>query len=562
MNSDSRRIDSSTASAVTSAEQAERHRRRDQVPQRVRGEEGREQDRDRRRVERVRGHRILARRLQLAHDQQRDRRRACRWRRAPAAAASRAPSSTLQEEHRGEHQRDAGDRREQLDADQALPVEAGAGGGAGRRRAAAAAAGAARRRRFRAARGGRRRSAWRGATLDAAARVIDAGRARSGGATAGRGGVRPVDARRLAAAARRGARLAGGIAGGRHRRPEALDGDGRSRRSAGATMGNGGGAAGSAAPAAAGAAGRSADSAGSTRELGEPRPQRAQRRACCSSTVARAPRRAPACAAPTPTTRSAGRTGRTSSRPREDKNSIHPPGRWAVRSLPDCGIRRDLGELIRWDAVHLPALRPLIVLCRSIHRRRTCLNSREDSVSGGSSQGETWQPSPAGHFQAARDRRRRRLGLRQDHRRPAHRRKPRRPDRSPCSSTIATIAIATTCGSRSGPRSTTTIPDSLETDLLVAPRPRAARGPRGRRRRPTTSPATRGSRHTETIHPRRAIIVEGILIFTDAALRAADGRQGVRRHRRRHALHPAAAARHRRARAGRCSRSSISTWAP
>jgi uridine kinase len=61
-------------------------------------------------------------------------------------------------------------------------------------------------------------------------------------------------------------------------------------------------------------------------------------------------------------------------------------------------------------------------------------------------------------------------------------------------------------------------PDSLETDLLVAHVRDLARG------RPVDVPTydfARYARHaaTETILPRRAIIVEGILIFTDAALR-------------------------------------------
>jgi uridine kinase len=62
-------------------------------------------------------------------------------------------------------------------------------------------------------------------------------------------------------------------------------------------------------------------------------------------------------------------------------------------------------------------------------------------------------------------------------------------------------------------------PDSLETDLLV----RHLHELRGRRAiEAPTYDFARYARHaaTETLIPRRAIIVEGILIFTDAALRA------------------------------------------
>ena len=101
-------------------------------------------------------------------------------------------------------------------------------------------------------------------------------------------------------------------------------------------------------------------------------------------------------------------------------------------------------------------------------------------------------------------------------------------------------------------------PDSLETDLLV------------RHVRCTTAgeavdaPVYDFARYartsaTDRLSPRRAIIVEGILIFADADAAAADGHQGVRRHRRRHAVDPAAAARRRRARPDDGHRSSIST---
>ena len=62
-------------------------------------------------------------------------------------------------------------------------------------------------------------------------------------------------------------------------------------------------------------------------------------------------------------------------------------------------------------------------------------------------------------------------------------------------------------------------PDSLETDLLVSHvvelrAGRAVQKPVYDFARHQREPAT-----TETVHPRRAIIVEGILIFTDPALR-------------------------------------------
>lgn len=62
-------------------------------------------------------------------------------------------------------------------------------------------------------------------------------------------------------------------------------------------------------------------------------------------------------------------------------------------------------------------------------------------------------------------------------------------------------------------------PDALETDLLVRHVHELRAG------RPVEVPVYDFARYvrpgpTETAHPRRAIIVEGILIFTDAALRA------------------------------------------
>ncbi len=73
MNSDSWRIDSITAVKRDQREQAEGLGSGDQVPQRMRGKKCREQDRDRGAVHRVREERVLARRLAIAHHQQRDR---------------------------------------------------------------------------------------------------------------------------------------------------------------------------------------------------------------------------------------------------------------------------------------------------------------------------------------------------------------------------------------------------------------------------------------------------------------------------------------------------------
>ncbi len=108
--------------SVTSASSPNAIGAGDQVPARMRGEERREQDRDRRGVHRVRGDHILARGLAIAHDQQRDRDDD-----ADDHAHRRLQPSLIervaQEEHRGEHERDAGDRREQAHADELFPVE-------------------------------------------------------------------------------------------------------------------------------------------------------------------------------------------------------------------------------------------------------------------------------------------------------------------------------------------------------------------------------------------------------------------------------------------------------
>ena len=135
MNNDSRLIDSSTAITATIARRPNVNERRDEVPERVGREEGREEDRDGRRVHRVRGGRIAARRLHLADDEQRGGdenpdRNADRRLQPPGL------DGVLQEEHGRHHQRDARERRGQLHADQTLPVErwgrpAGGGGGGG-----------------------------------------------------------------------------------------------------------------------------------------------------------------------------------------------------------------------------------------------------------------------------------------------------------------------------------------------------------------------------------------------------------------------------------------------
>ena len=73
-------------------------------------------------------------------------------------------------------------------------------------------------------------------------------------------------------------------------------------------------------------------------------------------------------------------------------------------------------------------------------------------------------------------------------------------------------------------------PDSLETDLLVRHVEALRSG------RTVDVPMYDFSRYarkrtTQTAAPRRAVIVEGILIFTDAALALTHGRQGVRGYR-------------------------------
>ena len=62
-------------------------------------------------------------------------------------------------------------------------------------------------------------------------------------------------------------------------------------------------------------------------------------------------------------------------------------------------------------------------------------------------------------------------------------------------------------------------PDALETDLMVRARAGVEGGSSRCRCRATISRATRGWPRPRLFTPRRAIIVEGILVFTDAALR-------------------------------------------
>lgn len=90
------------------------------------------EDRDRRAVEGVRRHRVLPRRLQLADDEERDAgQEADRHpdgRRQPALG-----DGVAQERDRRHDEHDAGDPGEELDADEALPVERGRGGRRGGR---------------------------------------------------------------------------------------------------------------------------------------------------------------------------------------------------------------------------------------------------------------------------------------------------------------------------------------------------------------------------------------------------------------------------------------------
>ena len=103
-------------------EQRERHTGGNEVPQRMRRKECREENRDAGGIERVGGGGITARNFQLARREQ------CqRHQHADDHAHRRFEPSALhrvaEKENRGDDERDAGNRRKQLDADQALPVE-------------------------------------------------------------------------------------------------------------------------------------------------------------------------------------------------------------------------------------------------------------------------------------------------------------------------------------------------------------------------------------------------------------------------------------------------------
>ena len=74
MKIESRRIESQTATAVTTSMPEEHDARRHELPQRVHGEQRRVEDGDAGAVHRVRGERVVARDAQLADDEQ----RACR----------------------------------------------------------------------------------------------------------------------------------------------------------------------------------------------------------------------------------------------------------------------------------------------------------------------------------------------------------------------------------------------------------------------------------------------------------------------------------------------------
>ena len=150
-------------------------------------------------------------------------------------------------------------------------------------------------------------------------------------------------------------------------------------------------------------------------------------------------------------------------------------------------------------------------------------------------------------WRLVRDRRGRRLRVREDNGRQANRRQPRARARDRCSITTATIAIATICGSRNAPRSTTTIPNSLETDLLVRHVQELKSG------RPIDVPQYDFTRHARLVGDRdlsaapRADRRRDSGVHRCGAARS-DGHQSVCRHRLGHPIHPPAAARRRRAR--------------
>ena len=128
------------------------------------------------------------------------------------------------------------------------------------------------------------------------------------------------------------------------------------------------------------------------------------------------------------------------------------------------------------------------------------------------------QPSEARLICADGDWRRRRIRLRENDRRSADCREPGPGRRSSCSSTIATTATATAFRLAERAALNYDHPDSLETDLLVGHLHELRAG------RPVELPLydfADFARKTvrERAEPRRMIIVEGILIFTDAELR-------------------------------------------
>ena len=119
---------------------------------------------------------------------------------------------------------------------------------------------------------------------------------------------------------------------------------------------------------------------------------------------------------------------------------------------------------------------------------------------------------------AVRDRRRRRIRLGKNDRRPADRREPRTRAGHRARARPLLPRSAITSRSKSGPRSTTTIP--TRSRPICSSRICTSCAPAGRSScRSTTSPVLCVRQSRERAEPRRVIIVEGILIFTDAELR-------------------------------------------
>ena len=125
MNSESRRSARATASAATTRHQEEGGDEADEVPPGVPGEDRGEENREARRVEGVRRDGVAARGLELADDEKDDSRekadRHLHRRRQPPVV-----DRVAQKEDRADRQEDSGDPREELHADEALPVERGA----------------------------------------------------------------------------------------------------------------------------------------------------------------------------------------------------------------------------------------------------------------------------------------------------------------------------------------------------------------------------------------------------------------------------------------------------